>query len=195
MGNEQPMSSREKAVAVAKDVLKHVQTYHWSRGIYLSGTWWRGTPWTGDLRDHIKEVEDTCAMCLLGACLVSKARLFDDVAVNRLYNAYFVDSKLDYAFVNPSREVIGSLLRDIFSPLELAKIESAFERRVMDYDYGGDIPVDTHALLLGAAAFGRMFVDNADRVTAVMENIIANDGTFVVDPVTVAEYKTALCTQ
>lgn len=186
MSNEQPTTNREKAVAVAKDVLKHVQTYRWIRGTYLAGTWYGGTPLTGDLQNHVEEVEKKCTMCLLGACLVSKARLFDDVSIDKMYKKYYVNDKLDYGVINPDRETIGPLLQDIFSLLELAKIESAFERRPLGA--GCESTSETHEMLLGAAVFGMRIPDNVGRVTAVMENIIANNGTFVVDPATEVEY-------
>lgn len=187
MTNEAPMTNREKAVAIAKDVLKHVRDYRWFRGTYIHGSW-RGeeAPWTGDLREHLDKVQEKCTMCLLGACLMSKARLFDAVPLDRLYKSDSERVDEVYNSINPDRGTIGLLLRDIFSPLELAKIESAFERRVMTD--GVATTMATHDLLRGAALFGKKIVNDGDRVTAVMENIIANDGEFVVDPVTYTDY-------
>ena len=190
MSDEQAMTGREKAVAIAKDVLEHVQTYHWSRGTYLSGSWYGGTHLTGDLQDHVEEVEKSCTMCLLGACLVSKARLFDAVPLAKLYRSYYDGAYVDHRSINPEREAIEPLLQDIFPSLELSKIESAFERRVMND--GCDDTTANWDLLRGAALFGRRLNDDADRVTAVMENIIANDGIFVVDPVTRDAYDAAV---
>src|SRR4051812_46877020 len=71
---------RTKAVEVAKDVLKHLQDYQLVRGTYLEGylTDVDG-PWTGDLQQHLPAVEAECKMCALGACLLSRARVYDEV--------------------------------------------------------------------------------------------------------------------
>lgn len=177
--SEAQMSKREKVVAVAKDVLKHVQTYHWCRGVYLSGSWRGVGPLTGDLQDNVSTVERLCSMCLLGACLVSKARLFNAVPMFNLCGGS------SYS-ISVNRDDIDPLLQDVFSPLELSTIESAFERHPMGM-WRAQTPSDRD-LLRSAAIFGMRYVNDDDRVVAVMENIIANDGVFVVDLVSEADY-------
>jgi hypothetical protein len=136
-----------------------------------------------DLQSLVNTVQKECRVCALGACFLSKARLFNKVPANEIL---WPDSDGKRARINVRRRLIEKHLSDVFSPVQLNMIESAFEMRVLD-DYM--ILEDEHALFRGAATFGQRFVgDKKARVIAVMQNIVDNGGTFVVDPVSVAEY-------
>lgn len=181
MSGEQLTFNRERIVAIASDVLSRVRQYQWCRGTYLGGILRDTAPLEGDLQQHVDAVQQHCELCLLGACLVSKARLFNNVPIGTISREHRPAHTAPYVYVSADRTDIKKLLKDSFPPLELSKIESAFECEVM-----GDEAVFTDeemSLLRGAAIFGKQYDDDdADRVMAVMENIIDNNGEFVVDP-------------
>jgi hypothetical protein len=174
----------EKALAVAKDVLSHLNEYQLITGRYVVGTI-DSTKIVAetDLRSLVDTVQKECCVCALGACFLSKARLFDKVPANEILRPYDWST---VASIDVRRPLIEKHLSDVFSPTQLNMIESAFEMRVRYHDM---ISEDEHARLRVASAFGQRFVgDKKARVIAVMQNIIDNGGTFVVDPVGLDEY-------
>src|SRR4051794_28070782 len=73
-----------KPVLVAQDVLRHVNTLLLSRGTYISGYPTAASIKEGDLQDNVDVIEKDCTVCALGALLLSKARLFNDVPMTYL---------------------------------------------------------------------------------------------------------------
>src|ERR1043165_3171280 len=75
------LAPQEKAVAVAKDVIKrlkylNIETRHYMCGQIPSKL---KISEKDDLKKHVAKVEKYCKVCALGACIISKARLFDEV--------------------------------------------------------------------------------------------------------------------
>lgn len=127
----------------------------------------------GDLRDNIDAVAPACTVCMLGAALLSKARLYDAVPVLGLF---YGPAWAGAPNVSASRDSIAAGLSDVFDAETLEALESAFEAS----PHMGDRPTD---LTRGAAVFGRLYGDPTDRAAAIAQNLIDNGGRFVVEPV------------
>jgi hypothetical protein len=177
-------SKAEKALAVAKDVLSRLSSYRLKTSEYVTGTVvTEGITSETDLQSVVDVVQQNCTVCALGACFLSKIRLFNKVPANEILRPYSYGKR---ASINVGRRLIEKHLADVFSPIQLDMIESAFEMRVLD---NWTMSKDEGDLIRGASAFGQKFGhDRKARTAAVMQNIIDNGGTFVVDPVSVAEY-------
>jgi len=168
----------EKAVAVAKDVLAHLDTIRARRGIYMNGYIPR-VDRSEDLQKHADTVTTNCKMCALGALMLSKARLYNDVPMRSIADnsAMFDDQSSVYA----SRSDVERAISEIFSLKQMAMIETAFEGGTCSAQ---DCDTDT---LSRAAAYTRGVDDSSERIRMVMQNIIDNGGEFIppeVDTVT-----------
>lgn len=136
-------------VLLARDVLKLMEAkkIKAKSGVYVDlGTRYsRLSRRTVDIQDVIEKAKQPCKVCLLGAAMLAFAHRHDEVtAGSRLI----------------SREECVDPLERLFSPVELAQLEAAFE---------GWGPSD---LLDGE--------ENDDRrLTGIMKNVIANKGVFV----------------
>ena len=159
----------EKAVAVAKDVLKHLKALRIAQGYYINGD---ALPvMEGDLKDNLDTVQKKCRVCLLGACVLSKARLYDNVPLEEL----LFDSDAGKS-LSADEDDTRSILQDVFDPEQMDLMEAAFEKTTCLAEDCTD-----YALLVQAVDFGNRYEDRYDRVKAVMENIIANNGKFIVN--------------
>jgi hypothetical protein len=181
-------NDREKAMAIAKDVLAHLHSYQLWRRVYLSGELGYVTTENRDLQEYVPELEASCRMCALGACFVSKARLYDNMPANQFIKPTSSWSANKHGFIELGRENTTQALYDIFTPLQVSMIESAFEMCVMGEE---ELDTDDDAELLnGAAMYARDEVaNNAARVAKVMNNIISHNGVFVVSPITEEDYE------
>jgi hypothetical protein len=171
---ETPMpkiSKREMATAVAKDVIaqlnRRTKGYEATPGLYVYIECVIPTNVT-DLQDAIPSIENQvgkCNVCALGAAVLSKARLFDNVPIDGEAASYGGVISLDY-------DDCFNGLKDIFSESQLQLIEAAFE----GWDEGS---WETNPAIRRAVAFGEKYIDDdKKRMKAIMQNIIDNDGTF-----------------
>jgi hypothetical protein len=183
------MAARAKSVAA--DVLQRLSTFRLKKGRYIAGTLTSNpeeiAPST-DLQELVSDVQMNCEVCAIGACLISKARLFDNVPALKLLHEYdTVPGALTSGTrINVDRKAIEHHLDDVFTPLQLSMIESAFEMSIMGEDL---VPEPQWDYLRGASMFGQRYDENPyGRVAAVMQNIIDNDGVFVVKPVADDDY-------
>ena len=118
------LTKAEMRVAIAEDVLKQLR----AGKITLAHVYLRNkqdyrplTPLlrnAHDLQEVVDKITKTCKVCQLGACLLSKARLFNKVPIDKLtsYNRESVFGTEVY-----------EALSDVFSDSQLNKIENAFE--------------------------------------------------------------------
>ena len=74
------LSSREKAICIAQDVLANLGAYRLKKGTYGRGDelqYDEGTTpeklKTADLSEYVPRMRQACDVCLLGACLLSRA--------------------------------------------------------------------------------------------------------------------------
>ncbi len=188
---------RDKRVAVARDVIERIAL---GRARYVPGSYmrrrdynerWRTGALTEDVQGCADFLEGECSVCLLGGLLLSKARLFNAVPFAKFDpGGYFTVSgrQADGA-------AIADVLADVFDPATLATMEAAFELAAGYYNSSPLLKRLTDAeieRLQAGKAFGHAFGDQSelyvnDRVLAVMNNLIANDGEFVPEQLPVTE--------
>lgn len=164
-----PRVVNKKAVAVAQDALKWLSMARFlmSGSSYLSQVY--DTPKFDpqvDLGAQSARAIRNCRMCMLGACLVAKARVFDEVPVGQLLS-------WDGSSVAAHRSDIVNNLAGIFSSRALNMIEAAFEvskevdrRRVPDTDWDA------------AQVFGARFSIARRRAREIFKEIIRQGGEF-----------------
>lgn len=135
-----------------------------------------------DLRDLLPNIKEPCKVCALGACFVAVVRKHDDFQVSRLaYNG------------GAHGEDTIRTIQKVF-PLELIKkIEVAFEHgkgwftvsssgEACDCEMcrnGREIGGDEHDMLAPYASSCADIFDNHDRLLAILNNIVVNNGDLV----------------
>jgi hypothetical protein len=170
---------RAMRVAVARDVLAQLDREDVRGGLVL-GDYLRGParrdPGAGrpvDLQQCADEAQAGCSWCLLGALLLSKARLYNRVPLAPLF------SWDPAAALHAGREPVLAALDDVFDRDTLDLVESAFMCTWMGND---EERWDSSPLGSAAIAFGRRYDDDRagmlERARAVMANIIHHDGEF-----------------
>jgi hypothetical protein len=180
---------QKMAVAVAKDALKWVGRAKMKKGVYVDGPIPEGGD-SGDLKDHAAEVIKNCSMCLKGACLVAKARLYDEVPMHAI-----IGDETDPAdewgtidVISADGGYIVNNLSGIFKPGDLLYMEHVFE--AWDPDIGDWNPHSEKeqasyrfAKLIGR---GRNLKANRARAKAVFMEVVRQKGRF--DPVAALEH-------
>lgn len=168
------MTRSERAVAVAQDVI-NLLTLAENPLIadhkgYISSVY-EVPDGADELQPLIPEIlKAGCTVCARGAVMIAKARLFDRVPTAGIV----LDGCLNVDSVDTTRA-----LDDVFHRDQLQRMEHAYE-----HWYRSDIGY-------GCAVFGLQFNDPKDRLIAIMQNVIDNDGDFVVPDATVAEHDIA----
>lgn len=170
------MTKQEKIVEVCRDVLLQLERGKYTLGhIYLSASEYMPDTKEGDLQQHVDKIEK-CYVCAIGAALMSKARLYNNVPIKSVLSCRGnIDANQDNIIKN---------MNDIFSARLLYEMEAAYERtpRLCD-DY-----CISKERLCGATAFGESYINDRERMVAIMENIIDNNGEFVFDSVEPSQY-------
>jgi hypothetical protein len=156
---------RERRIAIAKDVLAQLNTLHLRNGTYMTGEVPVGLD--DDAQKVIDIIQAECDVCLLGACLLSKIRLYDEVSTAQLM--------FDEDAIDVESSLVRDLLADEFSQEQMDLIEAAFERTVGLSD---ELDINDPELS-NACLFGCRYEAHAARVQAIMENIVKHNGAFV----------------
>lgn len=162
------MLKHEKAVAIAKDVLKQIKAKKIKTTAFdyvVSGyeDCWAENTYEGNAQKHINEITSTCHVCALGACMLSYIRKFDGVDMSDI-------TRLGEE-INIDRDYIVSKLKTAFSLRQLDLIELAFQ---YEDDIFDDMPKDEREAL----EFVEGVYDETERLTLIMKNIIKNKGVF-----------------
>lgn len=169
----QKMAPHRKRIAIAKDVIMQTMVGGLIRpkaGVYLTlkGDTSIVGPCAPDSSKKIELVDALndgkvtgCTACALGSMLVCTALRRDNVSVAAA-EACFGKS-------------IGKELSDFFHIEQIEMIECAFERSYMHahYDRMYSTPI------MNAIKFGAKYRWPGQRLRAIMQNIIDNDGTFI----------------
>lgn len=160
------LPKHEQRIAIAKDVLKTLKSkkitakagdYFDFNGYYKLGKEDKGK----DLQALLDKKNVTCTVCALGATFHSLVRLGDRFKLPQNTEAltYITDKEM------------RPLLRNHFSSKQIAMIESAFENgQCSDGKYTGNVEQSID--------FGGRYEDPEDRLSAIMKNIIKNEGEF-----------------
>ncbi len=160
-------SKAERRVIIAQDVLKHIVTkeYFINKGAYLR------LPEELFIFKNVKKKLQSlfgqinqCKVCALGAIFMSKCSINDGQILG--------DSVLDY---RGDDTLYYTSLRKHFSNRQLVLIESAFE---MEDDMSSMSRYQGGIDCIKSIAFGKNFSDSPERLTAIMNNLIKNKGTF-----------------
>lgn len=148
---------RERRLMIAKDVLAQVEA---GRIIAKQGTLIK-TGFLDSKQPHreLKEIfwerEDPCECCALGSIFL--------VTVERKDNICFAS----HAIYGP-QVMMEQVIRDEFPLDQILLIEQAFERGKGFYSES-----------VNAIAWGMKYADPTERLIAIMENIIRNNGNFL----------------
>lgn len=194
---------RRKCVAVAQDVVAHLNLLNVARGTYCEGN----MPSPSNTDDfvtydgndqaslYIDGMSKNCRVCAVGACFLSYIRVYNKVPLNQFIGIYgtSIDSGESFSLEYTD---MARILHDIFSSPQLQLIEAAFEQSAIndncvannenDYDTGDtfyyDHDEDTKVTLEemnAAEKFGNKYDVADERLKAIMKNIVANDGEFI----------------
>ncbi|RJQ24579.1 hypothetical protein C4577_07355 [Candidatus Parcubacteria bacterium] len=150
------MTKKEKAVAVAKDVLKHLRSLKFTGcASYCEGD---GLNISKDenVQPHISKLVKNCEVCALGGMFLSYIRLFDNVKYEKIIEPKYYEEN-EYQ-IHVDRDYIIDKFKGIFDRDVLDCIEDAYE--------GG---------------WDEFYPDPRDRIKAIMKNIVKNNGRFIDD--------------
>jgi hypothetical protein len=184
---QQSMTAKNKAfwklpkatqrVAIAKDVIASFKI-----GFYKArtGAYFRVLDLANPIKDAPEKLDAvlgmfkkegaTCQVCGIGACFTSMVNIG-----NRAKTTDFLSSCIEEGEgINDSS--MRGLLRKVFSSTQLTLIENAFEIDASFEDNDASVPYKKR---YEAESFGQKFDDNAERLIAIMKNIIKNKGEFI----------------
>ncbi len=150
------MPKKDKAIAIAKDVLKHLRhTNINNEKDYCAGEVKlpANTTCETNIQPYVSKLAKTCNVCALGGMFLSYIRLFDRVSYGDIGYMENYDHN-----ISVGRSFITNKFEKIFTFDNLSDIESAFESKWIDN-----------------------YPNPKDRMKAIMNNVITNDGRFVRD--------------
>jgi len=160
-----------QAIELAKDVLEHISRYVPKQSAWLS-IYGKVKPEDLDLefRDYVKD--RSCSACALGSLFLAYANLYNHIPVRTLVDTEYMEVE-GYAYITLDIHGIEKKLTTVFSHDQLILIEIAFELGVGLFQVRSDDEGRVQAY-----NFGQQHKTPKDRLVAIMENIIANDGEF-----------------
>lgn len=170
----QALPRNKKAIAVAKDVLKRIDTKQIKPRsgsllkIHRTHLPYGNVYGTNYDLQSLVEKGAGCTACALGAAMCSIAHFRDEIKVDSDGRPFNRDGD-EYVLPNSGK------LKDVFGK-DMPIIEYAFERGGSTITENWTFPGD---MLNSAEGFGRKFRSDRDRLTAIMKNIIKNDGRFI----------------
>lgn len=175
------LSKPQRAFLVAQDALKQLPKLKVKAGSYIDGKiTLPKTHSSKNAQRHIAKIVKKCDVCALGACLVSKIKLFNKVTLNDLA----LETEENVSWFTLDSEAIPALLGDIFSDEQMLLVEAAFEGAphvAIDFP-DNDALFD--AYMARAESYGRAYPNARDRLRAILLNIVRNNGLFLPDNVT-----------
>jgi hypothetical protein len=166
------MSETEQAamrVAIAKDAIEQIKA---GRLIPQSGVYLRvegKSFYRVDPRMQIKELVagTRCTVCALGAVFIAAVDKRNAIAVREIVEG---DGCTSWTFRN--------YLQNLFSREQLCLIEMAFEQNDSPGDFGEFGVVVGRDEVLDCWRWVDEVPESRDRLTAILENVVRNDGTF-----------------
>ncbi len=155
------LSSKDKIIRLAKDVLFYLQKeiIVGERRVYGNIIGAGEAIKFIEIKNIFKNNTKTkCEACAIGALFIAEV-----MYTNR---ARIVDIESNF---------MKTRLEEYFTTSQVCLIETAFE---MDYDFVGS-NCEFPSLAFRAVTFGKQFEFDKDRMVAIMQNIITNDGIFI----------------
>lgn len=175
MINWNDLTPEEKRVEIAKDVIESLKTnVYWAkRGLYIGYSIYNMFPVEASLQDVLLNGNvRACDVCALGACFLSLIKHENDFTVGNLENTNF-----------NSVSIFRERLEQVFSKEQLGIIESVFETFYIHAVTGGN-NFETAKIAENWFWEKHRFVkyhDADEKLTIIMQNIIDNNGTFILD--------------
>ncbi len=184
---------RQLGVDIALDVLERLKAKKLKvsdEDYFVSGLLPRKVSRTAQISKHLSLIEENCTVCAKGALFLGYVALKNDVTfgscIIRKGDETYDDIKDGYEghekskdFVSFNNGDIKNVLEQAFTNTELALIETAFEgeihpwnRFVANYEFADQKD--------RAIAFGKKYKSASARLKAICENIVENNGEFVV---------------
>lgn len=175
------MMPTQQRVTIARDVLRLLEaeeiiakssTYMdlgrriEDKDIWANSGYWTGTKAEGVELHQLIESAPTCQVCGIGACFVAAVRRADKCKSSDM------SGPGDDDFM---REYLGQW----FDEGQIELIETAFEMDSSFYNQPRDRKND---VAFYAQEFGKGFKKDGDRLAAIFENVVKNDGKFVPPP-------------
>lgn len=174
------LPKREKAVLVAKDILKYVnkRVYKPITGCYIRYPELKRPIPVGEqqLQKHLSKIKD-CHVCAIGSIILSSIRLGNEVTTSDLDLHYSIGLNQ----IKKSKRVTN-LLKSVFDKKTLLIIENCFESvieegdRVGKHIFGATLTEEEERK---CSSFYAQFNSSTDRLIAICNNIIENGGKFV----------------
>jgi hypothetical protein len=168
------IDSKEQRIAVIRDILDRLDTRNISVNHYLDSAEKiiDNVSVNDNAQNHIEKLESVCNVCALGNILLSHIRLYNKVSIIDL-GVYESESGISGKKIVANRDQVLKPLLDYFSTVQLHMIEVAFECVKYSWNEIGYDKADR------CIYFGKQYDNAKDRLKAICNNIIANDGIFI----------------
>ena len=165
---------KEQRVAIAKDAIKQIKAEKFiaEAGTYLAIEDELGCKTGDELQKTLNKRKNkgaVCKVCGIGAAFISTVRLFDNYKIKEAE----LDGWDSSTTLLVEHTDMRTLLKEYFSPSQLSLIECAFEQR-SEYMKSDSYKKDRKA----ATLFGNKYEDENERLLAIFENIVKNNGIF-----------------
>lgn len=164
-------TNQAKRIAVAEEVLSLLKDLKFKikEGDYCIIEFKKEIPQgNNNLQKLLPDIE-SCKICALGGMFLAHVKLWNKFSFNTDefgLAPYFSRDDFDY-----------KTLLKVFSEKQLSLIDSAFEEANMgDFEFVTDKEVEE---LYSAIKFGSKYKNPKRRLTAIMNNILTNKGTFI----------------
>lgn len=170
----------ERAVMIAHDVLKFLEPpppdrkFNPATGDYVSptGNWCNDGEFYGsgrykkdtDGKTRLERPDVKCEACAMGMLLIAHTLRYNEVSADKIYRANGTDCR--------------DILSAHFDQETLMLIEAAFEQNY-EFATSYDSEFDDDNPAVKAEEFGERYSKNDERLTAIMRNVIENNGVFV----------------
>lgn len=163
------MTPAQRRVAIAKDVLVQVKAgkYNPKFGSYVESDAVASADPGTPLHKVVLAKDFECQVCALGSMCLSAAAKFDSMELTHYEKDYGISGN----HKKNDKQSLRFALERYFTQDQLELIESAFEATTMSEGYADNGHIIASRMLRGSTK---------TRLVKIMENIIANKGTFVV---------------
>lgn len=174
------MTNGEKLVEICRDILRQLanQNIRPAFGSYITGELPMSLNQScGDAQVVISELQKSCRVCMLGAMVLSKIRLFDRTPVSALVDAGNLESFTRFAQVSvgksycrirTQRDDVGSIL-DFIPQYDADRLEAAYEN-------SPEIASVVRRGIFDAAAYCANLVQEEERMAAIATRVISKRG-------------------
>lgn len=195
------LSKAKKAVLVAEDALLQIKAkkYFIKKGNYIHNLQIIGTyKKTDEINEKFDNIKK-CECCALGSMLLSCTHLGNNLKIRDVITKSPFTERLNSGVINDTNSKINSLFSSIFDSKQLLLIENAFE----GYGSFNNVPINEIKLFykedfeyfehtryssaeltfeetLQCTKFYRKYKNDENRMKAICNNIIKNNGKFII---------------